>query len=156
MAIKVYNSKSEVNPEEFKKFCLDTYSLILSGFNNGPKWISISPTVYSLLAHGWELVALNSGIGLGEFTEGGLENDNKFLRFYRCHLARKTNQTANLQDCLLRLWLRSDPGIRNSAVKPSCRLCSEVGHHTVACPKKCSPDGSDSPSLDDYYLSLIM
>ena len=90
---------------------MDTYNLILSKFNNVDlKWISITPTVYSLLAHGWELISFNDNKGLVEFTESGLEN-NKFLRFNCQNLARKVNQSFNLEDCLTRMWLHSDPGI---------------------------------------------
>ena len=91
----------------FKEFCLETYNLILSKFNNVDlKWISITPTVHSLLAHGWELISFNDDKGLGEFTESGLEN-NKFLRFNRQNLSRKVNQSTNLEDCLTRMWLHS-------------------------------------------------
>ena len=95
----IYKEKTNL----FKEFCLETYNLILSKFNNVDlKWISIMPTVHSLLAHGWELISLNNDKGLGEFTESGLEN-NKFLRINCQNLSWKVNQSVNLEYCLTRM-----------------------------------------------------
>ena len=82
IAVKVYTHKEQVNSTEYKTFCLDTYHHLLNSFNNESKWISISPTVHSLLAHGWELIAFNGDMGIGECTVGGREN-NKFLPIHR-------------------------------------------------------------------------
>ena len=98
-----------------------------------------------------------SPVHRGEYTEGGLENSNKFLRFYRTHLARKVHQTANLNDCLSRLWLNSDPKIRDAAPKPKCSKCHETGHHTVSCPSKNLPEVIYSAAtIDEYFLSLLL
>ena len=156
--VKIYTSQRKVDIGQFKEFCLDTYNYILMNFNNNSaetkRWISISPTVHALLAHSWELIANNDGKGCGEFSESGLENNNKFLRFYRCNLARKVNQEMNLEDCLTRLWLRSDPTIRSAGPPPpKCSRCHGE-HFTVSCPQKqliCSTVSS----LDDYYISLL-
>ena len=110
----------QVNVEEYKKFCIETYEFLLDNFSNTNRWISISPTLHSLLAHSWEIISANDGVGLGEYTEGGLENSNKFLRFYRIRLSRKNSQSSNLYDCITRLWLRGDPAIRGS--KPTSRV----------------------------------
>ena len=98
--VKVYTCKEKVHVFQFKEFCLNIYRMILSKFSNESRWISISPTVHTLLAHGWELTSLNDGKGLGEYSEGGLENSNKFLRFYRRNLVLKVSQETNLEDCL--------------------------------------------------------
>lgn len=157
IVVKVYTSKDKVHIKQFKAFSMETYKLILLNFNNeDSKWISISPTVHSLLAHGWELISLNDGKGLGEFTEGGLENNNKFLRFYRRNLARKNSQPANLEDCISRLWLRSDPRIQDAMPKPWCSRCRLSGHHTVSCPQKTDPCIHTSQTLDDFYLSVLL
>ena len=53
VAVKIYTSKEKIDTDGFKDFCLETYNLILTKFNNvDTKWISISPTLHSLLAHG--------------------------------------------------------------------------------------------------------
>jgi hypothetical protein len=73
---------------------------------------------------------------LGAFTEGGLETNNKFLRFYRQHLSRKINQTFNLEDCITWLWLRSDPLIRDEQPKSHCKKFNSSSHYTVSCHKQ--------------------
>ena len=156
VAVKVYTSTSKVNSTQFRNFCLDTYALVFNKFNNEPKWISVSPTVHSLLAHGWEVITNHDDTGMGEFTESGLENNNKFLRFYRRNLARKTDQSANLEDCLTRLWLRSDPVIRSTAPSPKCSKCQLNGHFTVSCPAKKASPVSSNLSLDDFFLSALL
>ena len=85
----VYNSKRKVKTDVFKDFCITTYKSIFNGFNNKDRWINVSPTVHSLLAHSPELIENNDCCGLGNFSESGLENNNKYLRFYRRNLARK-------------------------------------------------------------------
>ena len=156
IAVKVYTHKEQVNSIEYKTFGLDTYHHLLNSFNSESKWISISPTVHSLLAHGWELIALNGDKGMGEYTEGGLKNNNKFLRYYRLHLARKISQTANLEDCISRLWLRSDPGIRESLIKPVCKLCHQADHYTVSCPKNKLETVDNPVTSDEYYLNILL
>ena len=155
--IKIYTSKDKVVVPEYKQFCLDLYYHILNSFNNQEsRWINISPTVHALLAHSWELIGNNGGVGLGEFSEGGLEHNNKFLRFYRRNLARKVDQSSNLEDCLTRLWLRSDPLIRTSGASPSvCKRCNG-DHFTVSCPQKLSASSiSTAMTSDNVYLSEL-
>ena len=101
---------------------------------------------------------MNDNKGLGDFTESGLENNNKFLRFYRQNIARKVNQTSNLDDCITRLWLRSDPYICDAAPKPSCsrERTSLSDHYTVSCPNKLAKhtDVQTTQTLDDNSLSI--
>ena len=87
--------------------------------------------------------------------ESGLENNNKYLRFYRTSLARKTNQQTNLEDCITRLWLRSDPTIWHSGPSNrSCSRCSLADHFTVSCPQKLQELHTAS-TLNEYYLSCL-
>ena len=135
----MHNSPSINQPnqqDKFKQFCIDTYQIILSDkFENKNRWINISPTLHALLAHAWELIAANEDKGLGAYTESGLEHNNKFLRFYRQFLSRKNNHYSNLSDCLTRLWLQSDPGIRAAAPLVRCSRCAQA-NFTVSCPLK--------------------
>ena len=151
----VYNSKRRVKVAEFKEFCLQTYEAIFTGFNNQKRWINVSPTVHSLLAHSHELIENNECFGLGDFSESGVENCNKYLRFYRCNLARKNNQDNNLEDCLTRLWVRSDPVVRRSCPAVICTRCNCYGHHTVSCPMKVLPETSSCITEDDWYFSCL-
>ena len=164
ICVRVYTSCEPVKVEEYKAFSLDTYKLILTGFDNSDgktQWINISPTVHSLLAHGWELIMANNSRGLGEYTEQGLENNNKFLRFYRQHLARKNSQSHNLDDCLTRLWLKLDPKIRATAPKPKCNRCTTHGHHTISCPTKMTtnpdPDGdAATTTAEESFWDILI
>ena len=157
VVVKIYNSKDTVDTDQFRSFCLDTYRLILNSFNNSSKWICLPPTVHSLLAHAWELVLSNGGQGLGEYTESGLEHNNKFLRLYRSRLSRKISQEANLEDCLQRLWLKSDPGIREASVKMKCKLCATEGHYTVSCPLKSTMSQTLNPlNQDEFFIAQLL
>ena len=71
VSVKVYTSTSKVDTVAYRSFSLDTYRLILTGFNNDrseekKQWISISPTLHALLANGHELVQINNNRGLGD------------------------------------------------------------------------------------------
>lgn len=128
----------------------ETYKLLLTMFwGSGHPWIYVSPTVHGLLAHTSELIVANDGYGLGKFAESGLENNNKFLRFYRMHLARKVDQPTNLTDCMSRLWVKSDPIIRAAAPKPSCSHCKTTDHFTRSCPLK-------STSINHHYFLILL
>ena len=56
--------------------------------------------------------------------------NNKRLRTYRITLSRKMSQKANLEDCLTRLWIGSDPavGAERAKGRPFCEECLETGH----------------------------
>jgi len=62
----------------------------------------------------------------------GLEHSNKFLRFFRQFLARKTSQETNLQVYIVRLWIKSDPGVRYSGPKKQCSKCKKKERYTVS------------------------
>ena len=63
------------------------------------------------------------------FTESGLEANNKFLRQYRINKARKTNQFDNLTDCINRLWDKSDPNAMKAMERLTCKHCKGLGQH---------------------------
>ena len=46
-------------------------------------WIKMSPSSHIVLAHSAELIERNDHKGLLNFTEFGIEANNKFLRQYR-------------------------------------------------------------------------
>ena len=74
-----------------------------------------------------ELIEMNGDHGLKNFDEAGLEGNNKILRTIRLKLARKTSQSANLDDTIRRLWLGSDPQVNvvRMKVQPFCKHCSK-------------------------------
>ena len=158
VCIRVYTGKDEVRVQKYKDFCLDTYMLILSNFNNDKdkKWIQIRPTVHSLLAHTWELIKENKETGLGEYTEGPLENNNKFLRFNRQFLARKFSQKANLTDCLTRAWNISDPLVRAIEPMKLCNSCGKTGHYTVSCHLKGVDQKDTAQTLQSWFIDQLL
>ena len=98
---------------------------------------------------------VNSSTHLTVSSEQGQENSNKFLRFYRKNLARKTSQATNLNDCLVRLWLRSDPIIRNARKLSPCSRCDSCEHNTVSCPTKVSVPDSSTATNEEYFMTLL-
>ena len=72
--LAVINSSKKVKVGEFAEFCHETSLLIKS-----VGWINISPSVHIVLAHSAELIEENNNTGLLNFTECGLEANNKFL-----------------------------------------------------------------------------
>ena len=151
---KVYSSTRNVDVPAFKKFCKDTYELILSRFDQDKKqWIDLSPTVHALIAHAWELIELNDSTGMGRYSEAGVEHNNKVLRLLRSRLARKKSQNDNLEDCITRLWVASDPCVRAAAPQPKCSRCTEGGHFTVSCPTKLREPRERK--ADDEYLDVL-
>ena len=104
------------------------------------------------------LIEINGNCGLGEYSETGLENNNKYLRVFRQHLARKNSQESNLTDCLNRFWLKSDPCIRNAGPKKYCSRCTKMNdHHTISCPLKQASDTMMQTCLSffDFYISEL-
>ena len=126
--LTINNSNKKVKVAEFKEFCRDTYLLV-----NEISWIQISPSAHIVLGHSAELIEQNDGKGLLNFTECGIEANNKFLRQYRMNYARKTCQFDNLSDCINRLWDKSDPMLLKVRERLQCAHCKEKGHTIRSC-----------------------
>ena len=147
VVLRLFSSSKDVNVAEFKKICTSLYLLYLESFPPQKKskstqpthltWVSISPSLHKLLGHSWELIEMNGNCGLKAWDESGLEANNKILRSIRLKLARKTSQSDNLEDCINRLWLGSDPKVNNVRIKaqPYCKHCKEYGHSSRYCRK---------------------
>ena len=121
------------------------------------RWINLFPTVHAIIAHRWELIAQNDGKVLGALSESGLEHNNKLLRLIHKCLSRKILQVLSLEDCMTRLWVRSDPIIRGAGPHPKCSRCKMVGHYTVSCPTKNIVPQNRNVDIrsDDYYFSQL-
>ena len=126
--LAVINSSRKVKVCEYREFCLGTSLLIKS-----IPWIQITPSAHVVLAHSSELIDANSQTGLLNFTESGLEANNKFLRQYRVNFARKTNQFDNLSDCINRLWDKSDPMVMKLREHLHCSHCKASDHTIRSC-----------------------
>ena len=123
------NSNRKIDVVKYKEFCRETMLLVKS-----VSWIKFTPTAHSVLAHSPELVEQNHGFGLLNYTESGLEANNKYLRQYRLNYSRKTSQHDNLKDCFYRLWDKSDSIVVKTLQRLHCTCCQEEGHTVKSCP----------------------
>ena len=127
--LSIINSNRKVNVDEYHEFCRDTYLKIAN-----IKWIEFTSTVHIVLGHSHGLIRENNNTGLLNYTECGIEANNKFLRQYRINKSRKTSQFDNLSDCINRLWDKSDPLVVKYRERLSCTHCKGVGHTIRSCP----------------------
>ena len=126
--LAIINSSKKVKIAEFTEFCQVTSKLVKS-----VPWIHISPSAHIVLGHSAELIEGNNQTGLLNFTESGIEANNKFLRQYRLNYSRKTSQFDNLSDCLNRLWDKSDTMVIKTCERLHCGHCNAQGHTIRSC-----------------------
>ena len=89
--------------------------MLLTSFNfEEEAWIYLTPNGHAVLEHSGDLIEANNCTGLGAYTESSLESNNKILRLIRIAQSRKTCQVDNLNDCLNRMWVRSDMIVRSA------------------------------------------
>lgn len=147
--LTIINSDRKVKVDAFKEFCRATYLHVTS-----IHWIELTPSSHNVLGHSAELIEENGNRGLHNFTESGLEANNKFLRQYRINKARKTNQYDNLSDCINRLWDKSDPIVMKNMERLSCKHCKKAGHTIRSCDElKAVMYGCNSEY--EYLLSIL-
>ena len=113
--LAVINSIIKVNVSEYTELCKST-SLLIKSIH----WTKINPSAHVVLVHSAEVINENDGRGLLNFTECGLEANNKYLQQYRMNYACKTSQHNNLSDCLKRLWDKSDPMVHELRNRLHC------------------------------------
>lgn len=114
-----------------------------------------TPTVHALLAHSSELITANGKCGLANFSEQGLEANNKFLRIIRLYFSRKkTNQLDNLTDCMKKMWVKSDPKIVKTNERLLFSHCTENGHTIRSCPVLAKLFYGPHNSFETLYKSL--
>ena len=153
VSLRIIESSAQVNVDQYKEHCKTAYIHLI----NELPWVSITPTLHKLLAHSWELIALNEGEGLRRLDESGMEGCNKLLRTIRTKHSRKTSQQACNIDCLTRLWLGSDPIFQKERMKALsyCSNCKVSGHGTRYCPLKNVKAGPMSEE-DAIFFSLTL
>ena len=127
-SLVVINSNKKVNIPVVNEFCQNTSLLVKS-----VPWIHIIPRAHVVLMHSAELIEGNNQIGLLNFTECGLEANNKFLRQYRMNYSRKTSQFDNLSNYLNRLWDKSDPMVNKTCERLHCSPCNTQCHTVRSC-----------------------
>ena len=102
-AVKVLNSQKRlVNVEGLRLLCQEVYRRLVQAF----PWAIISPSVHRVLAHGWEVIQMNDGHGLGDLSEEGLEALNKNIRQMSATGARKDSTVHNFEDTFYHMWDR--------------------------------------------------
>ena len=112
----------------FRNICTQTYLHILLHF----KWVNLTPTVHKVLAHAAELIERNMCLGLGQYSEEGLEACHKLMRRFRTYWTIQTSDDSNLKDLLRKMWLVSDPVFYSLRRVVKCPKCGSIGHQ-----KKC-------------------
>ena len=65
------------------------------------------------------------------------------------------HQSDNLKNCFTRLWLCSDPLIRNAEPLLYCRSCNLKGHKTITCSNN-KEKYNDPKNLEEFYLSILL
>ena len=153
--LRLASSDHKINVEKLDIICKDTATMILDKFNGE---IMIPNTLHVLLAHVCALIEANDGHGFKKLSEEPLESNNKYVRHFREHLARKTSQVENLTDVSTRLWIKSDPIVRSLKRDLYCTLCEKVGDHTIRssqCPQKLatSPRQSDDSLFKQFIIT---
>ena len=152
--LTLINSNRKIKVNEFHEFCHATYLNVIS-----IPWIELSPSAHIVLAHSAELIADNGNKGLLNYSESGLEANNKFLRQYRLNRSRKTSQFDNLSDCINRLWDKSDPVVAKRRERLSCRHCNGVGHTIRSCADmkaELSGCNSEFESLLSFLIDFLI
>ena len=124
--LTIINSDRKVKIDEHEEFCRSTYLHVSS-----IPWIEFTPSAHIVLGHSAELIEENDKTGLLNYSESGIEANNKFLRQYRINKSRKTSQFENLLDCINRLWDKSDKLTMKERERLMCRHCKHTGHTEV-------------------------
>ena len=123
--LRIISSKDrKIDVYQFRLFCRNTYIDILVHF----KWVVLTPTAHKVLAHAAELISNNSDLGLGNFSEEGLEACHKLIRRFRASWTLQSSDDANLKDLIKKLWLVSDPLFYSFRKTLKCPKCGSTGH----------------------------
>ena len=123
--LRIISSKNrKIDLERFGNHCRNTYLSILLEFS----WFDLTPTVHKVLAHAAELISNNACLGLGNFSEEGLEACHKLIRRFRASWSLQSGDEANLKDLLKKMWLISDPYFYSLRKTLKCLRCGSTGH----------------------------
>ena len=148
ITLRVVSSKQRINTEHLDHLCKETALKLVSHWPG----FKFTPSVHQVLAHSAALISANDSKGLGTLSEEPLVHNNKNLRIYREHLARKTTQHANLSDVITRLWIKSDPIVRSFQHAVKCSFCGEE-HNVRSCTQKHAK--SSCFSLEEHLLACM-
>ena len=100
----------EIDLDKFEEFCKETKLI----FFDAVPWYSIPPTLHKIFEHGRQLVE-ECPLPIGLTNEEASEANNKILRSFRLHHARKSSWREGVQDIFNRMMEISDPVIQKTA-----------------------------------------
>ena len=115
--MRIISSQRKVDVDLFEQLCMDIPLNIVDNF----PWVRLNHTLHGTIQHSTELIKLNSGYGLGTYSEEGLEANNKDM----------TSPIERLFDVMHRLLERSDPlsMIEFEMIQTkSCSVCGSKDH----------------------------
>ena len=145
--LSVINSSKTVNIDLFAELCEATFLLV-----KYMPWIKFSPSAHTVIAHSEELIEEENQTGLLNFTESGIEENNKFLRQYHMLYLRKTSQFDNLT----RLWDKSNPEIVKASSRLKCLHCRSPGHTVRGCVELKKKLDSCSTDFEQLFNMVIV
>lgn len=90
------SQRHEVDVDYYRMLSTNTYLEIVETFD----WVQVPETMHGLLAHMTELIEGNKNIGLGGWSEEGLERLNASVKGLRKTSARTNDTYDNLKDVL--------------------------------------------------------
>ena len=122
---RAFSCTKEIDLVKFEQLVQDTSIHIAEKF----PWARINFTLHGALHHSAELMAMNQGRGLGEWSEEALEANNKYIRRFAETRSRKVSPNAQLTDVLGLLIERSCPFTleMQQMVRPAKEPCAECG-----------------------------
>ena len=104
--VRVINSQHrEINIFMLKLLCNNCAITIRTNF----PWAKLSTSLHRALAHSWQRIEENGGMGLGNESEEVLESCNKLVRYYKKHGSRKMTVEDEFCDIFNHIWIASSP-----------------------------------------------
>ena len=73
LILRVISCTREIDTEKFTRHCKETTETMAMKF----PWVRLCDTLHGSIQHSAELIEMNGGLGLGWYSEEGLEANNK-------------------------------------------------------------------------------
>ena len=105
----VMNTIGMIDVSKFDAYVKNAYVHWIKSFG---KWRTLKSSIHWTLAHLCQLIALNNGFSLAEYSENSIEATIKKYIYLTRHLSRQTSFEDNTDDCLKMLHLLSKHEIR--------------------------------------------
>ena len=126
--LSVTNTIGKVDADFFGGFVKNAYKDWITWFG---KFRKIKSSLHWTLAHVAELIEMNGGYSLAEYSENCIENMIKHYRYITRNLARQTSFLANCRDSLKALYILSRYNIRRHDKPESKKVDKEKNKDTI-------------------------